>query len=103
MESSIDRILAGHFIIWDFVAMAGMLTFGTRFLVQWIVSEVKKESTIPVVFWYLSIVGSLLNLSYAYFYLEDLWMTLAFLPNCIVYTRNLMLIEKKKKQIKETE
>ena len=39
---------------WDFwvaFGLAGQLLFGSRFIVQWIVSEKKKTSHIPIIFW----------------------------------------------------
>jgi len=50
---------------WLVVGLAGQIIFGMRFLIQWIASEVKKESHIPIVFWYCSIGGGLILLSYA--------------------------------------
>jgi lipid-A-disaccharide synthase-like uncharacterized protein len=37
---------------WTVLGFFGQFLFAMRFLIQWIVSEKKKESTIPVVFWY---------------------------------------------------
>jgi len=39
--------------------------FFSRFLLQWIVSEKKKESVIPVGFWWLSLAGGIMLFSYA--------------------------------------
>lgn len=77
------------------VGFLGMIAFASRFVVQWVVSEIKKESVIPVSFWYLSIVGSLLLLTYA-IYQKDPVFILSYLPNCIIYSRNLILIHKRK-------
>ena len=40
--------------------LLGQAAFSARFLVQWIVSEKNKASTIPVAFWYLSLLGGLI-------------------------------------------
>ena len=45
--------------VWLAIGFTGQLLFMGRFLVQWIVSERKKRSVIPVAFWYLSLAGSL--------------------------------------------
>ncbi|MCA9409043.1 MAG: lipid-A-disaccharide synthase N-terminal domain-containing protein, partial [Candidatus Omnitrophica bacterium] len=42
---------------WVIIGFLGQFVFGARFLIQWICSELKKESHIPLVFWYLSIGG----------------------------------------------
>ena len=48
----------------------------------------------PVAFWYLSIVGSLILLAYA-IHLKNPVFTLAYLPNAFVYFRNLALIKRR--------
>ncbi|MBZ0166974.1 MAG: lipid-A-disaccharide synthase N-terminal domain-containing protein, partial [Candidatus Omnitrophica bacterium] len=50
---------------WVVIGFIGQMTFGGRFIVQWICSEKRQESHIPVVFWYLSIVGGTILLMYA--------------------------------------
>jgi len=49
--------------IWIGIGVSGQGLFALRFLVQWIVTEIKRESTIPPVFWYLSVAASLLLIS----------------------------------------
>jgi lipid-A-disaccharide synthase-like uncharacterized protein len=72
----------------------GNATFGARFLVQWVASERARESVVPLLFWYLSIVGSLVLLVYA-IHLKNPVFTLAYLPNAFVYLRNIALIKRK--------
>ena len=50
---------------WLILGFAGQSLFFMRFLVQWIASERKRQSVIPLAFWYFSIGGSLLLLAYA--------------------------------------
>ncbi len=76
---------------WLAIGIGGQLLFTARFVVQWIVSERKKRSVIPVAFWYLSLVGSLVLLSYA-IYRRDPVFILGFSLNSLVYVRNLWLI-----------
>ena len=76
---------------WLAIGIGGQLLFTARFVVQWIVSERKKRSVIPVAFWYLSLVGSLVVLSYA-IYTGDPVFILGFSLNSLVYIRNLWLI-----------
>ena len=75
------------------VGIVGQLLFFSRFLVQWIASERKGESTVPVVFWHLSLVGGSLTLIYA-IWRKDPIFTVAQATGLLVYTRNLMLIRK---------
>jgi len=79
--------------VWLAIGLAGNAAFFARFLVQWIASERAGRSYVPVVFWYLSIAGSLILLAYA-IHRRDPVFTLAFLPNCIVYVRNLVLLRR---------
>lgn len=80
---------------WLIVGFAGQLFFTLRFVVQWIATEKKRESIIPVMFWYLSIIGSLLLLSYAV-YRKDPVFILGQSTGVIVYLRNLYFIHKKR-------
>ena len=81
--------------LWLVVGFVGQALFGSRFIIQWIYSEYKKESVIPVSFWWLSIAGSLLLCVYA-IKQKDIVFTLGFSLNIFIYIRNLMLIHKKK-------
>ncbi len=81
---------------WVIVGLSGQLLFSLRFLVQWIVSERRKESVIPVAFWYLSLGGSLILLAYA-IYRQDLVFILGQSTGSFIYMRNLMLIYRKRK------
>jgi lipid-A-disaccharide synthase-like uncharacterized protein len=79
--------------LWLAIGLAGNAAFFARFLVQWIASERRGRSYVPIAFWYLSIAGSLVLLAYA-LHRRDPVFTLAFLPNCVVYVRNLILIRR---------
>ena len=81
------------------LGMLGQILFFSRFLVQWIASEKKGKSTIPLSFWYLSLGGGFLLLIYA-LWRKDPVITLGQLVGLFVYVRNLMLIYRhKSKQI----
>ena len=82
---------------WLVFGLLGNATFGSRFLIQWIASERAGESLVPRLFWYLSIVGSLILLLYA-IHVESPVFTLAYLPNAFVYVRNLALIRRKERE-----
>jgi len=89
--------------IFIILGLAGQLMFSARFLVQWIVSEKRKKSVVPISFWFLSLFGSFLLLIYA-IYRKDIVFTLGQLFGFIVYIRNLLIIkntEKIEKNIKK--
>lgn len=82
--------------LWMTVGLFGQLVFGGRFVLQWIASEIKKRSHIPVAFWYLSLIGSLILLAYS-LHRKDPIFILGFSLNAVIYMRNLHLIYKHKK------
>jgi hypothetical protein len=67
-----------------------------RFIVQWIASERAGRSYVPVAFWYLSILGGSMLLSYA-IYRQDVVFILGQSMGLIVYVRNLVLIRRARK------
>ena len=77
--------------LWMSVGFLGEGLFGLRFIVQWIASERKKESVVPVAFWYLSLLGASLVLAYA-IYLENLVFILGSGVPLLIYVRNLWLV-----------
>ncbi|MFA5148311.1 MAG: lipid-A-disaccharide synthase N-terminal domain-containing protein [Candidatus Omnitrophota bacterium] len=80
---------------WVIFGLVGQVCFSLRFILQWIASEKKGESVVPNAFWYFSIMGSLILLSYA-IYRKDPVFILGQSFGSIVYLRNIMLIHKKK-------
>lgn len=84
-------------IFWLCVGFGGQLVFTARFLVQWIASERRKESVVPVAFWYLSIAGSWLLLVYA-LYRKDPVIIVGQLFGVFVYGRNLVLIHRRRRE-----
>jgi lipid-A-disaccharide synthase-like uncharacterized protein len=82
---------------WSYLMVLGFVgnvLFSMRFLVQWLASERRGESIIPVSFWYWSIAGSILMCIYFIFRRDPVGI-LAYLPNSMIYVRNLMLIRKR--------
>jgi lipid-A-disaccharide synthase-like uncharacterized protein len=88
---------------WSYLMIIGFfgnLVFSLRFVVQWLASERKRESVVPVSFWYFSIVGSLLMLLYFIFRRDPVGI-LGFLPNSFIYLRNLYLIRRKNRPTRD--
>ena len=81
---------------WLLFGFLGQAMFTMRFIVQWIASEKKKESVIPISFWYFSLAGGLIVLLYAIHRMDPVFI-LAYLPGNFIYFRNLWLIYKKRK------
>ncbi len=79
--------------IWLGVGFFGQLMFTARFLVQWIATERARRSLVPRAFWYFSIAGSLILLSYAIYRLDPVFI-LGQSFGMIVYSRNLYFVHK---------
>ena len=83
-------------IVFLVIGFTGQGIFASRFIAQWIYSEKRGESSIPIIFWYLSIFGGLGLLTYAIFRKDPVIIT-GQLFGIFIYTRNLILIYKKKR------
>ena len=94
--------LQDHYWFWKAIGFAGIGTFGTRFLVQWVYSERLKESKVPPIFWWQSLIGTMLCLAY-FLRQQDSVGIAGYLLNVIPYTRNLMLVYRKRRIDREQE
>lgn len=82
---------------WVMVGLLGQLLFSMRFLVQWIVSERARQSIMPVTFWYFSLAGGVVLLTYAIYRRDPVFM-IGQSMGLIVYIRNLWLIHGSKRE-----
>ena len=82
--------------IWLGLGFFAQLMFSARFLVQWLASERAGKSIVPLLFWYLSIAGSVLLLAYS-IHRKDPVFILGQSMGILIYTRNLYLIRREKK------
>ncbi|MBN1521988.1 MAG: lipid-A-disaccharide synthase N-terminal domain-containing protein [Candidatus Aureabacteria bacterium] len=81
---------------WIILGLVAQFLFFMRFFIQWIASERKGKSIIPIGFWYLSISGGLLLLVYA-IHIKDPIFILGQSMGSFIYGRNLYLIYKNRK------
>ncbi len=79
--------------IWVAIGFFGQFLFFTRFIIQWIASERKGESVIPVAFWYFSISGALIILIYAIYRNDPVFIAGQGFA-LLIYIRNLVLISR---------
>ena len=85
-----------HIAPWLFVlGIISQLLFTFRFIYQWIYSEKRKESHLPLGFWVISLSGSFLILIYAVFRRDPVLLA-GQLTGFIVYFRNIVIIQKNK-------
>ena len=86
---------------WLIIGFAAQALFSSRFLVQWIASERAHKSVVPLAFWFLSLAGGALLLSYA-IWRKDPVFVVGQSAGVIIYFRNLHLIFKEKYRKKAT-
>lgn len=82
--------------LWLVVGFLGQACFSARFLVQWIASERRRESVVPVSFWYLSIAGAAILFAYAIHRMDPVFI-LGQAAGVAIYSRNLYLIARKRR------
>lgn len=78
--------------LWGFIAQS--LFFGS-FVVQWWKSEKVKKSYIPIEFWVLRLVASLMLVVYV-FVRKDLVFMVSLILQMAIYVRNIYLIKNEK-------
>ena len=83
-------------LIFLIIGFTGQGLFASRFIFQWVMSEKKGESYIPIIFWYLSIFGGIGLLIYAIFRKDPVIIS-GQIFGLIIYVRNLILIYRKNK------
>jgi lipid-A-disaccharide synthase-like uncharacterized protein len=81
--------------VWLAIGFLCQGLFFMRFFVQWLASERKGKSHIPISFWYFSLGGSMILLTYAIYRLDPVFIC-GQLFGILVYVRNLQLIDRVK-------
>ncbi len=82
---------------WKILGFTAQGMFFGRFFIQWLVSERKGESTVPLAFWIFSVLGGSLLLVYAIHQQDEVFI-MGQAGGLVIYCRNLMLIYKKRSQ-----
>lgn len=77
------------------LGIVGQVVFTFRFVLQWLYSERIRESVLPLSFWYCSLIGSLLIITYAIIR-KDAVLIIGQAFGFVVYARNIMLSFKNK-------
>lgn len=81
---------------WLVLGFIGQGCFFMRFLIQWIASEGKKQSVIPVAFWYFSLAGASIVLIYA-IHRRDPVFIIGQTTGFFIYLRNLHFIHRERR------
>ena len=90
--------MTNYEMMWVGIGFVGQGLFFGRWLLQWVVSERKAESQIPVAFWYMSLIGSVIVLAYAIHRLDPVFIA-GQSVGTLVYVRNIMLLHRAPKRV----
>jgi lipid-A-disaccharide synthase-like uncharacterized protein len=77
-------------LVWLGIGLGGQLMFSARWIIQWIASERMRRSIVPETFWYLSLVGGLLVLTYGIWKREPVIILGQF--GVFIYARNIYFL-----------
>lgn len=80
--------------VWVGIGLLGQALFSARFLVQWIATERRRQSVVPIAFWYFSVGGGMTLLAYAIFRRDPVFI-LGQGAGLLVYARNLYFIHRR--------
>jgi lipid-A-disaccharide synthase-like uncharacterized protein len=80
-----------QWLLWT--GIIGQVLFTLRFVYQWIYSEKKKNSVLPLGFWIISLSGSLIIFIYAIIR-KDPVLLAGHALGLVIYTRNIIIIKK---------
>ncbi|MEM7754839.1 MAG: lipid-A-disaccharide synthase N-terminal domain-containing protein [Planctomycetota bacterium] len=84
-------------LTWVALGLGGQIAFFGRMLIQWIVSEKKRESVVPEAFWWLSLFGGVALFTY-FAWRRDIVGVMGQSTGVVIYARNLRLIHKRRKR-----
>ncbi|MBB5015764.1 lipid-A-disaccharide synthase N-terminal domain-containing protein [Rehaibacterium terrae] len=78
--------------VWIMIGFLGQALFSARFIIQWLASERARRSIVPKAFWYFSLAGSAVLLSYAIHRADPVFIV-GQASGLFIYLRNLYLIK----------
>jgi len=91
------KLLGIEWHFWKVIGWLGNVVFFSRFYVQWLATEKRRQVVVPTVFWWLSLAGTLLLLSYGLFYNRDSVYIFSYAFAWIPYVRNLIIHRRHKR------
>ena len=84
------RFLGIQWHFWKCIGWAGNVVFFSRFIVQWIATERKRQVVVPSAFWWLSLAGTLLLLAFSIHERNSVFI-FSYCFSWIPYLRNLVV------------
>jgi lipid-A-disaccharide synthase-like uncharacterized protein len=85
-----EKFLGIEWGVWKIVGWVGNLVFFSRFFVQWYATEKLRRVVVPTSFWWLSLIGSVLLLTYSLRQRDSVFI-FAYAFTWIPYIRNLVI------------
>ncbi len=85
---------------WVLLGLLGQVLFTGRMVLQWLVSEKAKRSVVPHSFWWMSLAGASMLLTY-FIWRRDVVGVLGQATGWLIYVRNLWLIYAPRAGVKE--
>ena len=79
------------------LGILGQIVYTSRFFYQWYFSEKNQESSLPLGFWILSLIGSILLFTYGIFRHDPVLIAAHFF-GAIIYMRDIYLLKNTSKQ-----
>ena len=95
MRTEVEKLNSNT--IWLAIGFAGQVFFSMRFFIQWLYSEKKGRSVVPIAFWYFSLLGGLTLLCYAIYRVDPVFIA-GQAGGLLIYIRNLQLIRREQKK-----
>lgn len=84
-------------VAWVMLGFLGQFAFTGRMLLQWFVSEKRKESVVTIGFWVMSFIGGVMLFTY-FIWRQDIVGVLGQSTGVVIYARNIRLYYKKAKR-----
>lgn len=88
-------------LTWIAIGLVGQIAFTGRMVIQWLVSERKKQSVVPEMFWWLSLGGGAMLFFY-FVWRQDFVGVLGQSSGIVIYARNIRLIYKQRRRLAQT-
>ncbi|MBB4304603.1 lipid-A-disaccharide synthase-like uncharacterized protein [Rhodobium orientis] len=91
IQAWFQAVFVEQFDVWVILGFVAQAMFMMRFVVQWIASERAGRSIVPVAFWFFSVAGGALLLTYAIIRKDPVFIAGQGL-GLLIYFRNLWFI-----------
>lgn len=85
-----NRFLGIEWHFWKVLGWIGNVVFFSRFFVQWVATEKRKQVVVPISFWWLSLIGSILLLAYGLWQRDSVFI-FAYAFTWVPYIRSLVI------------